>query len=116
MKQTLEATQKELKRIFSDDYLFRIPPYQRPYAWTREQTSELLDDLLTAMDSDVDLDEVPPYFLGSVVLIKDPTDAEAQVVDGQQRLTTITILFCILREMSSDNKAHLPSQICLPRR
>ena len=113
MRQTLDAKQKELKRIFSDDYLFEIPPYQRPYAWTREQTSELLDDLLTAMDYAVDLDELPPYFLGSVVLIKDPTSAPAQVVDGQQRLTTITILFCALREMSAEDKARrLHKYVC----
>ena len=37
MKQPIEATEQELKRIFSDDYLFEIPPYQRPYAWTTEQ-------------------------------------------------------------------------------
>ena len=37
MKRPIEATEQELQRIFSDDYLFEIPPYQRPYAWTTEQ-------------------------------------------------------------------------------
>ena len=105
MKQTIEAKEQELKRIFSDDYLFEIPAYQRPYAWTTEQVAELLDDLLTAMGNDGEMDDVSPYFLGSIVLIKDALRALAQVVDGQQRLTTLTILFCVLRELSEDRDA-----------
>ena len=105
MKQTIEAREQELKRVFSDDYLFEIPAYQRPYAWTTEQATELLDDLLTAMGNDGEMEEVSPYFLGSIVLIKDAHRALAQVVDGQQRLTTLTILFCALRELSEDDGA-----------
>jgi len=114
MKQTIEAKEQELKRIFSDGYLFEIPAYQRPYAWTTEQTAELLDDLLTAMDGNVEMEEVSPYFLGSIVLIKDPTRALAEVVDGQQRLTTLTILFCVLRELSDDDgaSASLDKYVC----
>ena len=102
MKKTIKAEEQELKRIFSDDYLFEIPAYQRPYAWTTEQAAELLDDLLTVMGADGKMDDVSPYFLGSIVLIKDASRARAQVVDGQQRLTTLTILFCVLRELSQD--------------
>ena len=94
---TIKAEEKQLRRIFCDDYIFEIPDYQRPYAWTTEQTSELLDDLLVAMDTD----EKTPYFLGSIVLIKDAENARAEIVDGQQRLTTLTILFCVLRDLST---------------
>ena len=97
---TIKAEEQQLQRIFSDDYLFTIPDYQRPYAWTTDQTGDLLEDLLTAMTTDGDV----PYFLGSIVLIKDPGDARAEVVDGQQRLTTLTILFCVLRELSRDEE------------
>lgn len=72
MNQTIEAKEKELKRIFSDDYLFEIPAYQRPYSWTTEQTSELLDDLLAAIEDGGDMEEIPLYFLGIIVLIKCP--------------------------------------------
>lgn len=114
MKQTIEAKEQELKRIFSDDYLFKIPAYQRPYAWTTEQATELLDDLLTAMGDDGEMEDVSPYFLGSIVLIKDASQAFAQVVDGQQRLTTLTILFCVLRELSEDDdaSASLDKYVC----
>ena len=45
----IEAGEKQVADIFSDNYAFTIPPYQRPYAWEIQQASELFDDLLDAM-------------------------------------------------------------------
>ena len=42
------------------------------------------------------------YFLGSIVLVKTPGESEARVVDGQQRLTTLTILFSVLRDLTEN--------------
>ena len=92
------AHEQQLAKIFSQNYLFQIPEYQRPYAWTTEQVGELLDDLVTAMDRD----QNSPYFLGSIVLIKELKEPSAEVVDGQQRLTTLTIMLCVLRELIQD--------------
>lgn len=82
-----------LDTIFDGHLFFSIPLFQRPYSWTTEQAGELLNDFIDSLDSE---DE---YFLGSIVLIKedDPLKPEAQVVDGQQRLITLTILFSVLR-------------------
>lgn len=89
-----------LKKIFSDDFVFTIPRYQRPYSWTTEQAGELLDDLLASLDgSQHPVEDLDPYFLGSIVLIKDETAPEAEVVDGQQRLTTLTILLAALAHL-----------------
>ena len=99
MPEIIKAGEQNLNAVFSDDYLFEIPLYQRPYAWTVEQVDELLDDLLNAMDRDAQ----SPYFLGSIVLIKDEGNSLSTVVDGQQRLTTLTMLFCVLRELASDD-------------
>ena len=96
--QRLEASEKAIGRIFCADYDFLIPDYQRPYAWGQEQTSELLEDLSGALDRD----EGEPYFLGSIVLIKQSDVSRAQVVDGQQRLTTLTILFAVLAHLAAD--------------
>jgi len=106
MKQTITAQEQELNKIFSDDYLFEIPEYQRPYAWTTEQAAELLEDLIASMGDGAPVENVSPYFLGSIVLIKDPAYPRAQVVDGQQRLTTLTILVCVLRELADDEEWH----------
>jgi hypothetical protein len=48
----IEAHERAGGRIFSDEYAFEIPVYQRPYAWELEQVEELLTDLEEAMDGD----------------------------------------------------------------
>jgi Protein of unknown function DUF262/Protein of unknown function (DUF1524) len=102
-RHTIEASEKAILDIFCDKYLFRIPSYQRPYAWTTEQTSELLDDITTACSESGEVANASPYFLGSIVLIKEPQKPEADVVDGQQRLTTLTILLSVLRDLAVVN-------------
>ena len=64
-----------------------------------EQAEELIDDLKSIIGSDTNaiIDELSPYFLGSIVLIKDDGQPDAWVVDGQQRLTTLTVLLSALR-------------------
>ena len=101
MSETIEAKELQLVTIFSDSYRFEIPDYQRPYAWTTEQTGELLDDLLHAMEHVENVSDASPYFLGSIVTIKNGLQPHAQIVDGQQRITTLTILLCVLRELAS---------------
>lgn len=103
MTQTLTAKEQSLAKIFSDDYVFSIPGYQRPYAWGTEQAQELLDDLLGALRAAPEqLSEAAPYFLGSIVLIKGEAQPEATVVDGQQRLTTLTLLLSAVRATVQD--------------
>ncbi|GBF80075.1 DUF262 domain-containing protein [Aphanothece sacrum] len=104
-----------IKDIFSDQFSFNIPNYQRPYAWTTEETERLLDDLLDAMEDDkIDISEVSPYFLGNIVLIKPIDKPESEVVDGQQRLTTLTILFAVLRKFLPTYQHSLNEFICQP--
>ena len=88
-----------IRKIFSNDFNFTIPLYQRPYSWTTEEAGELLDDLTEFIgpDTNVSTDDLSPYFLGSIVLIKGEGDPNAEVVDGQQRLTTLNILMAALR-------------------
>ena len=107
MPETIDAKELQIVKIFGDDYRFEIPDYQRPYAWTKEEVGELLDDLIQAMDREntKEMNEIPPYFLGSIVLIKGTSSPRAYVVDGQQRITTLTILLCVLRELSTDEKS-----------
>lgn len=103
MSHTLTAKEQSLAKIFSDDYVFTIPGYQRPYAWGEEQAEELLGDLVSALgDAPAQLSEAAPYFLGSIVLIKAETAPEATVVDGQQRLTTLTLLLSAIRATVDD--------------
>lgn len=93
----IQAAEWPIGEIFNDGYRFGIPRYQRPYAWTTEQAGEMFDDLAQAARCEHRLEDSDPYFLGSVVLVKDEGDARAEVVDGQQRLTTLVTLLSVAR-------------------
>ncbi|MHB1706896.1 MAG: DUF262 domain-containing protein, partial [Acidithiobacillus sp.] len=86
----LEARLDGIGHLLADRY-FAVPAYQRAYSWTDEQIEELLRDL-----SDAIRQKDAEYFLGTVVLTKNQSGPHA-VIDGQQRLATISILICAVR-------------------
>ncbi len=92
MTAIIKGAEFPLSKIFSSDFEYHIPTYQRPYAWTDNHASELFDDLYSFYSTE----DEEPYFLGSIVLIKKDNDRRSEVVDGQQRLTTLTIFFAAL--------------------
>lgn len=96
----IEAAHKKIVEVFSKDYAFTIPAYQRPYAWESTQVEELLTDIAEAMGPESKSDGF--YFLGSIVLVKTHGIPDSRVVDGQQRLTTLTILFSVIRDLTAD--------------
>ena len=106
MPEQITALQLPVNKIFGDDYILNIPPYQRPYSWEQEQVEDLIGDLLYAVGDTVTYNNnMSPYFLGSVVLIRSSEDEpKYDVVDGQQRLTTLTILLSILRHLETIQK------------
>lgn len=92
MSNKITGKEYPLFKIFSADFEYHIPGYQRPYAWTEEETGILFDDLYEFFQTEA----VDNYFLGSIVLIKDENKPYADVIDGQQRLTTLSILFSVM--------------------
>jgi len=98
----IHGKQHPLDEVFSDAFFLRVPPYQRPYSWTVEQTEALMDDLLAAFARHRE-DAPEPYFLGCVVLAKQEHQSDATVIDGQQRLTTLTLLLaCLAHTLDED--------------
>jgi uncharacterized protein with ParB-like and HNH nuclease domain len=96
---------KTIEKIFRNaDSYYQIPDYQRPYSWEDEQIEQLWDDLYSGMESG---DE--RYFLGHMILIT--KDGYFEVVDGQQRLTTLTILFCVLRDLYGNDLEKLNKEL-----
>ena len=88
---------------------YAIDYYQREYKWQTKQVRELLDDLgdrflehFKASDDRSAVADYGHYFLGSIILSK--KDGQSFVVDGQQRLTTLTLLLIHLRQQLSDNE------------
>jgi len=84
-----------IKALFGNqDALYQIPRYQRPYSWGDEQIEKLWSDLIEAQEYE------PNYFLGSIITAKpEETSNYLDIVDGQQRLTTILILLCVCRDL-----------------
>jgi hypothetical protein len=107
MTKALEAHDKRIRDIFEGSYQFEIPDYQRPYAWTTEQATELFDDLYSAMQDARVSGATSQYFLGSIVLIRNDREPKSYVVDGQQRLSTLTILLAVLRVLMPNSASFL---------
>jgi hypothetical protein len=92
----LDSKSTKVGDLFSQDFFFEIPNYQRPFSWEEDQLSDLVDDLVSA-------DRSSDYFLGTLVLheVEGRTFA---VVDGQQRLTALSILLACLRDLLEDTQ------------
>jgi uncharacterized protein with ParB-like and HNH nuclease domain len=105
----IKGEQQTISEVFSERYAFEIPPYQRPSAWTTEHAGELLEDLLGFLGDNEPVEELSPYFLCSIVLDKRER-SEAQIVDGQQRLVTLTILLAVLRALVPEQYAESITQ------
>ncbi|MEP2734822.1 MAG: DUF262 domain-containing HNH endonuclease family protein [Erythrobacter sp.] len=111
MSKKISGAEYPLSKIFSSEFEYLIPSYQRPYAWTVDEASELFDDLKSFYKTEDD----EGYFLGSIVLIKSEDGPLAEVIDGQQRLTTLTILFSVLSSVHDGaNKDELKGYVVEP--
>lgn len=99
MSNEIKAGVKSIKKILCDDeFFYQIPDYQRPYSWDKDNLSDLIEDLTDAYNNSSDEN----YFCGSLVLVEDKKNIRFDVIDGQQRLTTFTILFCVFRDFFND--------------
>lgn len=92
----LNVDQKTIKELFSDRKAdFLIPDYQRPYAWEEKECQTLWEDIFSFAFPDDDYSKFDSdndeYYLGSVVTFKNET-GKMEVIDGQQRLTTLMLL------------------------
>lgn len=94
----IEVNEKAIRTLFSDDFWFNIPSYQRPYVWGKDNITDLLDDIVYAFKYNTQ----DKYFLGSLVL-QEKTKYEYDILDGQQRLTTLCIFMAVLRDLAKDD-------------
>ncbi|WP_430409274.1 DUF262 domain-containing protein [Kordia sp.] len=80
------------------DYQFLIPAYQRGYRWTKNQVIDLLEDISTFTPKQLDNNKKTWYCLQPIVIKKKQDSEEYEVIDGQQRLTTIYIILFYLNQ------------------
>ena len=82
-----------VEQVFNNnEYL--IPIYQRNYAWSRFEIEQLLDDI-----NDIDINKTKKYYLGNLIVNERSINC-FEVIDGQQRLTTLFLLLCFLNNQS----------------
>src|SRR5207248_9080651 len=105
----VQVGESTLKMLIEGQKQFQVPLYQRQYAWADAQLSQLWEDVLEQYDLLIPgeigrpADPAPTHFLGSMVLAPSPMMpahgvTPFLVIDGQQRLTTIMIALCALRD------------------
>lgn len=93
----LEVKTLPIKDILHKANFLAVPFYQRPFSWDEEHFEDLIDDLLGA-------DQNQDYFLGTAVLHKTGDPSDFDIVDGQQRFTSLMILLACLRDLIEDEK------------
>ena len=105
----LHAYTRTISDLFSVKRQYTVPRFQRPYSWKKEEVRELWKDIVNSLSYENNEILNQEYFIGSLVLIGDDKSLKHQIVDGQQRLTTITILLSVLcekfKEIGKENLA-----------
>jgi uncharacterized protein with ParB-like and HNH nuclease domain/alkylated DNA nucleotide flippase Atl1 len=113
----MQVGESTLKTLIEGQKQFQVPLYQRQYAWGASQLSQLWEDVLEQYDllspdeNGSVPDSSPTHFLGSMVLAPSPMMPAHGVtpfivIDGQQRLTTLLIALCALRDHASGQDPH----------
>lgn len=97
----IEAKEVKLQAVFSNTQeAYKVPLYQRPYAWTKDQWEDLYEDLVGLEDNQM-------HFLGSIVVVPEGEHRLGvnyfQVVDGQQRMATLLIWLSAIRDIAKEN-------------
>ncbi len=105
------AQAMQVGQLLANPFYIEAPSYQRSFAWTEQEAGKLLEDITSSPSADASA-RSGGYFLGAMLFIerdrrrqkpwqRTPTRV-LEVVDGLQRLTTLTILFCVLRDLGAD--------------
>ncbi|AMD81070.1 hypothetical protein AXW82_00620 [Mycoplasmopsis canis PG 14] len=109
-EKSIYATNKNIEELFGDlkNSYFLIPDYQRPYSWSEDEVITLFNDLWEYYIFNNESNERDPYFLGNIVIFKNSNN-EYEVIDGQQRITTISLLiramyFMLEKNVDSNNR------------
>lgn len=92
----VNAREIALEGLMAPGERLAMPPFQRSYSWTEREALDLLGDLIEAAETGI------AHFIGAIVLIRGAGAGPLEIVDGQQRLTTLTLLIAVLRDLEAD--------------
>lgn len=91
------SNQQSLKQFFASK-IFEIPKYQRSYAWEKQNVRDLFEDIQEALDTKAN------HYIGTVVLAKSDRGDVFNIVDGQQRITTIVLFISVIIRKLKDKE------------
>ncbi len=91
----MKVKEVSLRQLLKGQIVFRVPPFQRRYAWRQREFQRLWDDITCVLDG-----EKGRHFMGTVVLEPVRNATQRAIIDGQQRLGTFTVLLKVLWELS----------------
>ena len=91
------ADRVSLADVLGRQQRYEVPDYQRPYMWKDVEVEDLWADLMNHYMDDVNA-RSDGYLMGSIVTLSDPSSNKHNIVDGQQRLVTLTLLLCAMRD------------------
>lgn len=111
----MKADSWKISKVFSSggDIHYVLPHFQRQYSWEKPEWEVLLKDAI-AIYEEYDPEKEPEHFIGSLVVINDGTRGTMtafNLVDGQQRLTTLSLLFLVLRDIIKPTDQKLAKKI-----
>jgi uncharacterized protein with ParB-like and HNH nuclease domain len=88
-----------IEKAFTNHF-YLVPDYQREYVWNIDNVTQLLDDI----NSSYSQDKKSEYFIGSIIVCNSDSDNETkkEVIDGQQRLTTLFLILCAFKKLLPD--------------
>ena len=103
----MDCADRSIGEVINNESPFKVPRYQRAYAWEDSHLADFVGDIQRAVESGRDQSQMVPHYFGALVTVRaqEPDDEYRLVIDGQQRLTTVSLAFRALerelRELSS---------------
>jgi uncharacterized protein with ParB-like and HNH nuclease domain len=94
----MKAEELKVVNVLTENRKYIIPSYQRPYSWSEEHTIQLIKDIYDSFE-----EKTQEYFIGSLICI-DKGNNEYEVVDGQQRLTTLSLILAKIRDLVNNRR------------
>lgn len=105
--QSIQSQDIKISEVFQGFY--SVPDYQREYVWQSEQVEQLLTDIYGELNGS-DPERAPEYFIGSIVVCPGE-DGVFDLIDGQQRMTTLFLTLCAIRDRFEELGDKIPGAL-----
>lgn len=93
---TIDSRLMSFGELLAGSSCYSVPPFQRNYSWTETEVEQLWNDITETMD-----ENRSEHFVGAIV-VNNSQKPELMLIDGQQRLTTISLLMCAIRDIAKE--------------